>query len=630
MDQRGPGQGRQEHEQAPLAKELPPPRMLNIPAMPRRTIVRRAQAAADRYERLQEEGAGEPRLHRALQAKERLEKEVREAGGPTEKALSFSIKAEDERVEKAERALRRAVEERGDKVARIAALQAELVEDDAGIERYRQRLQAAQERREHLAKQKWAETASEETIRHFRTIAAVLSPEDPAQAQAQAVVQRLVELMSEREEVHLAGGDTESEGRGGGTEDEQDEASSNRTRLSGVRSVPSAELEENEELRRRLREAEQHYAAVEEEKRAALGRVTGLLGGGKRGRDGDAAKGQDGEGDEDMVPALTGLQVEALFAERMRAAAEQVRHCQILLARETIPPPQWESGPPPPVGVGGQQPPEGGPGPPGAPHSRDGRPPEGVPRRWATAAQPGPRLGRGRRNPVETWVSAEDMAESADEGAAARVRLASEGGVPCRGRGRSVVSPPRQRGRSGSRQPLARRGAIAVALEYGRQQELADDLERRVRDTAQIAEQERLQQQQEAERRAAAAAGARAAREEVERHLEEGERLRQLQELQAASAGQFGAPHPSPAPAAVATADQLLDQLLEEQQRDRGAATGGGVPAREVAALQGRPFMPRRSRWSDEPESEEEGGRERSRKAVRTARPSGAAMDVEG
>ncbi len=205
--QRGQDQKR-ECEHAPRPKDLPPPppRMLEIPTMARRTIVRRAQAAADRYERLQEEGAGEPRLHRALQAKERLEKEVRAAGGPTEKALSFSIKAEDERVEKAERALRRAVEERDDKLARIAALQAELVEDEAGIEVYRQRLQAAHERREHLAKQKWAETASEETIRHFRTIAAVLSPEDPAQAQAQAVVQRLVELMSEREEVDMAGG----------------------------------------------------------------------------------------------------------------------------------------------------------------------------------------------------------------------------------------------------------------------------------------------------------------------------------------------------------------------------------------------------------------------------------------
>ncbi len=630
-DQHGPAGGRQEYGQAPLARELPPPRMLNIPAMPRRTIVRKAQAAAERYERLQGEGAGEHRLHRALQEKERLEKEVREAGGPTEKALSFSIKAEDERVEKAERALRRAVEERDDKVARIAALQAELEDDDAGIERYRQRLQAAQERREHLAKQKWAETASEETIRHFRTIAAVLSPEDPAQAQAQAVVQRLVELMSEREEVHLAGGDTESEGREGGTEDEQDEASSNRTRLSEPRFVPSAEMEENEELRRRLREAEQHYAAVEEEKRAALGRVTGPLGGGKRGRDADEPKGQDVEGDEDMgpTPTLTGPQVEALFAERMRAAAEQVRHCRILLAREAVPKPPWELGPPPPSEGGGQQPLAEAPAPAGGSRQQQGDPPQGVPKRWAAAAQPGPQRVRGRRNPVETWVSAEDMvaAGSADGGVGDRTRQASAGDVPGRGRGRSLGSPPRQRGRSGSRQPLARRGAVAVALEYGRQQEYADDLERRVRDMAQIAEQERLQQQQEAERREAAAAGARAAREEVERHLEEGERLRQLQELQAASAGLLAAPQPTPAHAAEASADQLLNLLLDEQRRSHGA-DGSGEATREVAALRGRPAVPRRSRWCDEPESEEEGGRERSRKAVRTAQRSGA-METE-
>ncbi len=608
---------------------MPPPRMLDIPAMPRRAIVRRAQAAADRYERLQEEGAGEPKLNRALQAKERLEKEVRAAGGPTEKALSFSIKAEDERVEKAERALRRALEERDDKVARIAALQAELVEDEAGIERYRQRLQAAHEKREHLAKQKWAETASEETIRHFRTIAAVLSPEDPAQAQAQAVVQRLVELMSERGEVHIAEGDTESEGRSEGTEDEQDEASSNRTRLSGPRVVPSVELEENEELRQRLREAEQHLASVEEEKRAAMGRVTGPLGGGKRGREGDSAKCQDGEGDEDMVPALTGLQVEALFADRMRAAAEQVRHCQILLAREVFSPPECKPAAPQSSG-GGEHPHEGPPGSAEVPRPREHGPPVGVPRRWDAAAQPAAQRGRGRRNPVdESWVAAEDLDEPMGEGEAGRGRLASEGAAlgGGRGRDRGGISPPRHRRRSGSRQPLARRGAVAVSLEYGRQQEWADDLERRVRGTAQIAEQERLQQQQETERREVAAARVQAAKEEVERLLDEGERDRRLHELQAASAGQFGAAQPGP-PVPNGSADQLLDQLLDEQQRACGMAGGEAAPSEEVAVPRGRLSMPRRSRWCDEPESEGEGGRERSRKAVRSARH-GRAMEVE-
>ncbi len=200
--------GQEERQQAPQPKDLPPVRLLSIPTEARRTIVKRVEAVDERIGRLQEEGAGGAKLRRALQAKEQLTRELRAAGGPTDKALSFSIKGEDDRVERAEKALCRAIEERDRKQARIAELQEEVAAAEVGIAHHRQRLQQAREYREYLSMQKWAESASDQTITLFKVLAAGMSAQDPEQARAQAVALRLVELREGRDEVDMVVGDT--------------------------------------------------------------------------------------------------------------------------------------------------------------------------------------------------------------------------------------------------------------------------------------------------------------------------------------------------------------------------------------------------------------------------------------
>ncbi len=89
---RGGQQGIEERRQAPQPRNLPPVRLVNMPAAPRRTIARKVEAVSERIDGLQEEGAGEAKLRRARETKEQLTRDLRAAGGATDKALSFFIK----------------------------------------------------------------------------------------------------------------------------------------------------------------------------------------------------------------------------------------------------------------------------------------------------------------------------------------------------------------------------------------------------------------------------------------------------------------------------------------------------------------------------------------------------------
>ncbi len=90
----------------------------------------------------------------------------------------------------------------------------------------------------------------------------------------------------------------------------------------------------------KLAAARRRLEAVQREQAQALSKVGGPLGcDNKRNWEGER-KEEDNDGDVDMVPNLTGLQVVTLFASRMRDAEEQVRHLQILLAREEVTPPE--------------------------------------------------------------------------------------------------------------------------------------------------------------------------------------------------------------------------------------------------------------------------------------------------
>ncbi len=334
-----------------------------------------------------------------------------------------------------------------------------------------------------------------------------------------------------------------------------------------------------------------------------------------------------------------------MFAGGQREAEERVRHFQILLAREAMPPPT------PAAGAAASRPAEAvpvalvtaGPG-------------QGILEQAAGGHQKGTEeVGEGhqrgrprRRAGYESWVTAEQRDEAEAEaqqrrqqqqpehhhqppprrprtasresgpgrcrwttgGRAQPPAAAAAAGAPAGGRQRSVGSRP------------AREDAWEeVEREFRRQQRAGEDLEGRVRDNLQVEQQERMQQLQEAERRETARTRVLMAAREVEARL--------------AGVGQGRLAHgPQGADGTGEMGIQLVPtfgptgQRLDEQQHLLRAAAVGGGAAEGLEAAMRRPSVPRRRpRWGDESEAEEEGGRERSQRGARGARLGRGAME---
>ncbi len=624
--------------QAPQPRDLPPMRLVEIPTLPRRTLAKKAEAASEKVERLLEKGVGEAKLDKAREEKDRLFKELRAAGGATEKTLSFTIKGEDDRVERAERALRRAIEDKQKKEAKIAELQLELAVDEEGIAWHRQRLQRALEYREYLATQKWGEAASEQSIQHLRVLAAAMSPQDPEQARARAWALRTVELGSAREEVDLVVGDTDSEegvdGEAGG--DGSAGADSERTRLGSSGDEDRQEEHGAEKLlARRLEEARSRLAALQAQQSQALGAADGPLGRGKRNCEGEVKEG-DRDGDLDMVPALTALQVVTLFGPRLQEAEAEVRECQTLLARA-----EAESG-------GGRREEMGGPREgrpeteqkcdavhPPAGHAAAGDGGGGASREDRPSDQGGgEQRGRPRRRPgYESWVTAEEADEAQagenrtqrrhQEGRrpvsqGPRASSREKGPGPCRwSSGAGSMAEGRRRSADG--RPVQSRGWRVVEREFAELQRAGEDLESRVRDNLEVARQERMQQVQESEIRESQMARVVEVAKEIEARVGSATEGRLPRDLLVGR----GAELPVPPRPTFGPTGQRLD---EQQHLLRAAAAGTAAERGSTAATP--PSAPRRrGRWGDESEAEEEGTRERSQRGTRAPRMGRGAME---
>ncbi len=432
------------------------------------------------------------------------------------------------------------------------------------------------------------------------------------------------------------GGDTDSaeEETGGGTDLASDGAATDRTRLDLVSHEGTKEEvgEGNEELLRELAEARSRLEAIQREQSEALSRVVGPLGGENKRNLAGECKGGDQDGDVDMVPPLTALQVSAMFSERLRNAENQVRHYQVLLAREEVLPPRASGAegtvvPKQPLlmrapSASSQAADRGRTEEQGAGGGGGGGGPD----------QGGTR-GRPRRRPGhETWVTAEERDEAVAEAERRqlqrgeqrqhlqRPRTASREEGPGRGRwsaGAAKAAGGRQR--SVGHRATCAEGWAEVEREFRRQQRAGEDLESRVRDHLQVAEQERMQQVQEAERRETARAKAAAA----------------ARELEATLAGGPGeaAPRGATVPCTGDGEGQLAPtygptgQRLDEQQLLLRVAAAGA--AAERAGMAARPpSVPRRkTRWGDDSEVEEDGARERSQRGARGQRGVRGAME---
>ncbi len=248
----------------------------------------------------------------------------------------------------------------------------------------------------------------------------------------------------------------------------------------------------------------------------------------------------------------------------------------------------------------------------------------------------GGQRGRPRRRPGhESWVTAEEW----DEARAAeqryqqqqrdgrhqppqRPRTASREGGP--GRCRWAVGAHRMsagRQRSVEARPAGRETWEEVEREFRRQQRAGEDLEGRVRDNLQVAQQERMQQLQEAERREMAMARVSEAAREVEaRRGGAVEGMEARDQPGASAAGEAGSQ-------SVPTFGPTGQRLDEQQHLLRAAAAGAAAAERRGAAVRPPSVPRRRTRWGDESEAEEEGGRERSQRGARGTRSGKGAME---
>ncbi len=471
---------------APRLPPLPPPRVLELPVAPRRTLVSKHAAQVDKIGRLESGGAKPAKLHRAQEQRQLLEREVRLAGGATDKALSLALKNEDELVEKALRALNKAREAKRARLDERDAIDRALLDDDVVIERYEQRHRAAVAKRAFLSTTKFVETATESTVTEFREVISQLGSADPAQAaagkaNAQVLLQFYLDRMAPPEvDVNIADGDTPTEGESVSdgtdlTDVDMHEADIDHQHCHRQGAEPSSGSGGRYE--RQLVEARAKLEKLANERRVALeGAEIRQACVNKRALDGHAAKSQEADGDEQMAAPLTPQQVKDLFKARLEEATEAVEHLSMLAASEEV------------RTIHGAAPGEGGRAE-GAAHAIDGarrvhtarrsRPPS--PQRHATAVQRAD--GGGNR------------------------RSAAGGGMEEDERRRPAV----QRRSSAGELRATAELAEGAAIEMQRIREQADAINEEHSRAAEIRHQEWLQVQQETEAIESALAAKRAA-----------------------------------------------------------------------------------------------------------------------
>ncbi len=91
-------------ERQEVAQHRPQPRAFDVPRAPRRWIAQQSEAAREELEKAVQSGAGQRRLKKAEERKQRLDEILKQAGGPPTRELHFEIKAEAERKRKARKA----------------------------------------------------------------------------------------------------------------------------------------------------------------------------------------------------------------------------------------------------------------------------------------------------------------------------------------------------------------------------------------------------------------------------------------------------------------------------------------------------------------------------------------------
>ncbi len=322
----------------PKTPVLPPPLTVERPRAPRRTIVSRRQAQLDRIERLEADGASPAKIRRAQEGLQELERELRLAGGATERALSFTIKSGDDTVEKTRRALAKAREDKQARLELRDSIDKALEEDDIRIERLEQRHQAALERRLYHVESKRAECVPERTIDEYRSAIAQIAAAteaNPALAAVQSLLQRELDVMAPPQvDFGIAEGDTPSD-----TDMESDDDLDHPPHSPSADAHPAnITASSNDKYAEQLDDARKRLEKITAERRAAiLNAEAHASRAAKRRLGADAEKSQEADGDDPMAAGLTVERVKELYQGRLADAAEEVDHLARMAAREEVP-----------------------------------------------------------------------------------------------------------------------------------------------------------------------------------------------------------------------------------------------------------------------------------------------------
>ncbi len=200
-------------------KAREPVRPYQPPPMPRLLCVRQAEQLQKRLEAMQQKGSRPQLLQKAERRLEDARRLVREAGGPTERRLVFSILQEETRERKLREALPRADQEVADRAAQVLEAQKALEEAKKKKIDLETRWRNSKARAAFLASEKAAETLpQEQTAAVHEALQAILVGAPPAmQAQARLVseyfrsVAPLPARLPEETFYELSDGDTQDE-----------------------------------------------------------------------------------------------------------------------------------------------------------------------------------------------------------------------------------------------------------------------------------------------------------------------------------------------------------------------------------------------------------------------------------
>ncbi len=281
-------------------------------------------------QRLKEKGVESERIRRVEAHWKEIEKEVKDAGGKTTKSLSLAIKGEDDKIEKGERAVQQVEKDRQAKERKLREIQDQIDQLDVKKQRLQQRLSVARCRREHLAMQKWAESAGCPTVEAVRKLAAAVAAGTPIPDDARAVAQGLLEQMAPPAVAQMDSGDTDSDDEMDGDDTEPEDADVPDPVRDVVLADPGVQAQ-IDEIKNKLLELRDDYRRARAD--AAIGQAASR----KRGHD-DVPKTQDHDGDDGMVQTLTVDQVDRIHTERIAEWEAKLSRLRDLAAAEMVPP----------------------------------------------------------------------------------------------------------------------------------------------------------------------------------------------------------------------------------------------------------------------------------------------------